>query len=112
MAKSLERNKAIDLRKKGNSINEIAKKINISKSTVSCWCRDIELSAKQIKRLTERIAMKGSYKNRLKGARVQHERRLKEIEELNKKGLGLINEFSLKEILVIGIALYWGEGMK
>ena len=35
MAKSAEKNKAIGLRKKGESIKDIAKKIGIAKSTVS-----------------------------------------------------------------------------
>ena len=36
--------KAFGLRKKGYSIKEIAKKLNIAQSTSSLWVRDIELN--------------------------------------------------------------------
>jgi len=53
MAKSKERNRAIELRKKGESIKVIAKKIGVSKSSTSIWCRDIILSPMQIQKLHE-----------------------------------------------------------
>lgn len=112
MAKSKQKNIAIGLRRKGKSIKDIAKKLGIAKSTVSFWCKDIELTPEQIEKLQKRMATKGSYENRLKGARVQHERRLKQIEELQEKGFNLIKKLSREEILLIGAALYWGEGTK
>jgi transposase-like protein len=51
MAKILEREKARVYRHKGKSIAEIAKSLDVSKSTVSYWCRDIVLSSQQIKQL-------------------------------------------------------------
>ena len=112
MAKSLKRIEAQQSRQKGESIKEIAKKLNVSKSTASIWCRDIILTRKQIERLKSRIATKGSYENRLRGARVQRERRLKEVEQLQRSGFDLIGSISRKEMLLVGVALYWGEGAK
>lgn len=39
-----QKNLAISLRKEGVSYNEIRKKINVSKGTLSLWLRDIELT--------------------------------------------------------------------
>lgn len=50
MAKSKEKNKALILRQNGESIKDIAKRLKISKSTVSLWCRDIKLTSEQIKK--------------------------------------------------------------
>lgn len=60
MAKSKERNKAIEFRRKDESIKRIAKILNVSKGSVSLWCADIELAQKQTKKLHERI-VSGSY---------------------------------------------------
>lgn len=47
-------NKTISLRKNGYSLSEISKRLNISQSTASLWCRGIVLS----KSANERIARK------------------------------------------------------
>ena len=112
MAKSRERNSARELRKQGKSIKEISKFLNVSKSSVSIWCRDIILTDDQARELQNRIRTKGSYEARVRGARVQHERRVQQIKELREKGFNLIDSISKREILLIGAALYWGEGMK
>jgi len=39
-----DKSKAISLRKKGKSYNEIVKILNISKGTLSVWLRDIKMS--------------------------------------------------------------------
>lgn len=111
MAKSKEKNKAIELRRKGESIKDIAKRIGIAKSTVSLWCRDIRLTPKQIQRLHKKM-IRGGYKGRIKGARMQYERRLKKIKTWEKKGIKKIGRLSDRDILVIIIALYWGEGAR
>jgi len=50
---------AIKLRKKGFSYSEIKKEMDVSKSTLSLWCRDVAISEDQALRL---------YKRKLKGA--------------------------------------------
>ncbi|MBM3258011.1 MAG: hypothetical protein FJZ05_02260 [Candidatus Nealsonbacteria bacterium] len=111
MAKSKEKNKALELRQRGESIKDIAKKLKIAKSTVSLWCRDINLTSKQIERLHKKMIY-GSYKGRLKGARVQYKRRIQRVEEWKKRGIKFINRLSNRDLLIAGIALYWGEGAK
>ena len=48
MAKYKEKIKAQELRERGRSIKEITKTLNVSKGSVSVWCRDIKLTKKQI----------------------------------------------------------------
>ena len=50
----VEKQKARELRSQGYSINEIKTKLNLSKSSVSLWVRDIELTDGQKKLLSER----------------------------------------------------------
>lgn len=111
MAKSREKIKARELRTQGKSIKEIASILRVAKGSVSVWCRDIELTPKQIQRLHEKM-VKGNYKGSLRGARVQHERRLQQIKQLHIEGFKTINSLSKRDLLLIGAALYWGEGMK
>jgi transposase len=47
MAKTKEKQKAVILRKRGKSINEIAHTLGVSKSSVSTWCRDVILTESQ-----------------------------------------------------------------
>jgi len=111
MAKVIERRKAINLRKKGKSIKTIAKVLNISKSTISIWCRDIKLTKKQIERLHESM-VRGSYSGRIKGAKLQHEKRIKREKEAKILGIKEIGKLSERDLLMVLVALYWGEGAK
>ena len=54
MAKPLQRRQARILRKHGFGVKTIAHKINVSSSTVSQWCKDIELTPDQIATLEKR----------------------------------------------------------
>ena len=109
MAKIIEKIKAQELRQKGWSINEIAQKLNTSKSTTSVWCRDISLTPIQIQRLVEKQTSK-SYKGRLKGLEKIRQKRLQEVELLRKEGIKEIKKLNKKEFLIAGIAIYWSEG--
>jgi len=111
MAKSKEKNRAFKLRQKGESIKDIAKRLKIAKSTVSWWCRGIKLTPEQVQRLHEKM-VKSGYKGRMKGARMQYKRRLKKIEKWKKKGIERIRRLSNRDLLIAGIALYWGEGAR
>lgn len=112
MAKFQEKIKAQKLRRQGKSIKQIAKQLKVSKSSASLWCKNIVLTKEQIAILQERMANKSSYERRMKGARVQRERRLIEINTLKKEGAALIKHFSKNDFLIAGAGLYWGEGAK
>lgn len=103
--------RVISLRKKGLSYNEIRAKIPLAKSTISHWCRDIELTKEQILRLNQ-LKAKGSYAGRLKGSKVNQKRRAIEIAQI-KEAARLEAPLLLKEkFWLAGLMLYWAEGHK
>ncbi|MDP3997566.1 MAG: hypothetical protein Q8P73_03645 [bacterium] len=53
-AKVTEKQKARVLRSQGKSLNEIVHLVNVSKSSISVWVRDIQLKPKHIERLRQR----------------------------------------------------------
>ena len=70
MAKSAQRLEARRLRKeKGLGIRAIAQILGVSKNSASLWCREIELTKKQVDKLIENAKDKGE-KGRLIGARL------------------------------------------
>lgn len=111
MAKVFEREKAIYLRGGGKSIKTIAKILRVSKSTASIWCREVELTPKQIKSLHEGM-VSGSYAGRMKGAAIQHERRIKREKDAEIIGIKEVGKLSKRDLLIALVALYWGEGSK
>jgi transcriptional regulator with XRE-family HTH domain len=111
MAKSALRLKARELRSKGESVKDIASKLGVSKGTVSLWVRDIILSIEQLERL-RRSELRGQERGRLKNALFQKQKRLAIIEELKEKGKSKFKKLSNNDLLIAGLALYWGEGSK
>jgi hypothetical protein len=107
MARKLDKQKAIVLRGKGYSYSQIKQKLGISKSTLSGWLYDMPLSEKRIRELRDfnprRIER---YRNTV---RKKKEDRLKEVYKKVKKDIGV---FSEREIFLLGLFLYWGEGTK
>jgi len=99
------------LRKKGYSYKEILKRINVSKSTISLWCRDIALSPTQALRLSKK-KLQGAAKGRIIGAKKQQQRRLAETKELLKKGRSEVGRMTKRDRFIAGIALYAAEGTK
>jgi transposase-like protein len=54
--KTVERNRARQLRREGGaSVKELARLLGVSKSTVSIWVRDIELTESQREALRRRM---------------------------------------------------------
>lgn len=111
MAKFDLKIKARKLRRKGISVNKIAKKIGVSKSTASIWVRDIILTIEQLEKIKQ-LEIKGSERGRLKSALLQKERRLSLIEKHKKLGIEELRDISNREFFVLGLALYWAEGTK
>ena len=102
-----------NLRHKGLSYKEIRQRIpfTISKSTISDWCKDIELTAEQKIRLDE-LFKDGSYKGRLLGSKTTQLARAKEIEQIKEKARTEINLLTENEFRLAGLMLYWAEGNK
>ena len=104
-----EKEKARVLRRKGYSINQIVKEAGLTKSSVSVWVRDIVLTKAQKSKLSERgRSMKSIEKRRL--IRLSNEQAKRQIViDLAKKDF---DNISLKQLKLIGIILYLGEGGK
>lgn len=111
MAKFHKRIQARKFRKAGQSLKSIATRLNVSKSTASIWCSDIILSQEQVDALYKKM-VDGGYKGRLLGARMQREEKLRKIENYVDAGIKEINRMSDRDLMLVGLGLYWGEGNK
>lgn len=111
MAKSELKFEARKLRSEGESIKQIAKKLAVAPSTISNWCKDVKLSDLQIREL-ERRAHDPHYGKRLENNLRQQKERLEKTEKLLNEGIKEIGRLTNRELLIVGIALYWAEGFK
>ena len=106
-----EKNEAIKLRERGFSYNEIMKKVFVSKSTLSLWCRDITLTASQEERLQKKKLM-GAELGRTRGAKRQQRRRIRVTQDIILKAIKAVGKLNKRERFVAGIGLYLGDGNK
>jgi hypothetical protein len=111
MAKSLEKIKARKLRKEGKSINAIADKLAVSKSTVSLWCQDIPLNERQREKLFINM-VRGSTRGRAVGTQSNKDRREGRIRYWTEKAQEEIGILTKRDMLIAATALHWGEGSK
>ncbi len=111
MAKSAQRLEARKLRRTGLSINVIAKKLGVSKSSVCLWCNDINLTQKQ-KEVLIKHSKDGGEKGRLLGAKHNKEERIKRQKYFENQGILEVGLLSKRELFLVGVALYWAEGSK
>lgn len=111
MAKQKEKEMATSLRLEGYGIGEISKKLKVSKSTVSVWCRDISLSSKQISVLANRSQHHATEALLLSA---EKQRAQREIDSRKSANQGQIDVGNLtdRDIFMVGLGLYWGEGYK
>lgn len=97
------------LRKQGWSMNDIQRKLNVSKSSVSRWVRDIHLSKQQRNKLNKKGFSREAIEKR-RETRLKNEKTKRQI--VIDKAKSDIRTLSKKNLKIIGIALYWGEGSK
>lgn len=93
------------------SISKIASNLEVSKASASNWCRDIELSKEQ-KEALNKIKHRGSYIGRMKGAEVNRQKKLSSIKKSQEEAEKELSTVSKKELLILGVGLFWGEGSK
>lgn len=105
--KEKEKEKAIELRRKGYSYSEILKQVPVAKSSLSLWLKSVGLSKRQEQRLTEKklAAMK-------RGWEARHRQKVEITEQIKKEAKEEIGKISKRDLWIAGIALYWGEGAK
>ena len=107
LTKSIEKEKAIKLRKRGWSYKEILREVPVAKSTLSLWLRSVGLAKKQKQKLTQKKLI-----GALKGAEKRRKYKLNIVAEIKNKAKNEIKKISDRELWLIGIALYWAEGTR
>lgn len=110
MAKPDLKEKARELRRKGLSYRDITKKLNVSKSSVSLWCRDIELSDIQIETLKNNKIKASMNLIKSNFDRSEYNNSLRD--RSRKLGKDIVADISDRDLMMIGLGLYWGEGNK
>jgi hypothetical protein len=105
MTKVDVKKRAIELRKQGYSYSYIVKQISVSKSTLSLWLRDVSykpnhFTLTSIKKASDNaIAFKKAIKH--KSEVLAH-----------KEAVAEIGNFTKRDLFILGIGLYLGEGSK
>lgn len=107
--KSKEKSLARILRSRGYSMKEISRKLSISKSTVSLWVGDIELTPEQKRRLSEKGVSKAVIEQRRATRLTNENARRQLIVDAAKEQ---IKDITFRELWLIGVMLYWAEGGK
>ena len=95
------------MRRQGASVKEIAAAVEASKSSVSGWVADIEITAEQRARLDDRVRANGG---RLEAYRARSERARHERQSAQEHGRRLAG--SGEALHLAGSMLYWAEGTK
>lgn len=103
--------KARRLRRRGLGIKTIAHKLIVSSSTISYWCRDIQLTPLQIQELARRAHDPFYGKRKVYLDRIKQER-LEKITILKQDGIKDVGNLGKRDLFIAGIALYWAEGFK
>lgn len=107
ISKIKEKEEAVKLRNKGFSYSEILKQISVSRSTLSLWLKSVGLAKAQFQRTTQRRIEGG-----LRGAAARKRNRIKITEKIKSKAKKEVKNINRKNLWLIGIALYWAEGLK
>ena len=102
-----EKWKAIDLRKKGLSYTEILAKMDVSKSTLSQWLREIELTTEQQSRLHSKMD-----RVRYDIAKRKVAKRISSTDKIIQQAKKEVRQLSKNPLFFTGLALYWAEGAK
>src|SRR3989344_300093 len=109
LAKKKERGLAYKMRREGFSLLEISGELNVSKSSVSLWTRDVLLSKQAQKRLHQR-----SLNGRKRSQEVLRARTQAKLKEASLYAVEVLRKVSLdvNYIQIICALIYWCEGEK
>lgn len=111
MAKSEKKIRARKLRRDGQSIKSIARDLEVSPGSVSLWCRDILMTREQLD-ILEKNSKDPYYGKRLQNSLKQQSVRIEKTDRLKAEGIEEVGKLTNRELLLVGIALYWAEGYK
>ena len=107
MAKFKLKQKAINLRLKGMSYNQIKREVQVSKSSLSSWLQGYPLSEDRLRSLRDFSEVRiEKYRATMLAKREKRYASVYNQEKIQNLPL------SKKELFIAGLFLYWGEGMK
>ena len=107
--KVAEQDEARRLRALGHTYKEIVEELGVARSSVSLWCRDVEVDeAAWRARAGENYRRANQHRRR----NSLTERKQREIDELRECGEVQVGRLSEREFLLVGAMLYAGEGSK
>jgi hypothetical protein len=111
MARIIDRQRAIDLRKQGKTYGQIRQELGITKSTLSDWLSKYPLSKEQLTLLGKNRASSRqvAIEKTIIAKQKKHSQRLNSAYRIEKTRWKALTK---KEIELAGIFLYWGEGAK
>ena len=106
-----ERQHALKLRIQGYSYTEISKELGIPKSTLSNWFSRLPLPKNARTRIQVRVheSILKSLIKRNKEQTILAQKRAWQIQKFSKEE---IRSLSPRDLLLVGVALYWAEGYK
>ena len=99
------------MRKSGISFGDISKKLHVTKSTLSFWCKDIILSESAIRKIKTKGQVK-SIRGLLRYSEFKRKERMIRNILQKQEGANIVGELLNRDILMVGFGLYWGEGYK
>jgi transposase-like protein len=107
--KLTEQNKAVELRKQGVAMGEIAQRLGVAKSSVSLWVRDVKLTTSQLSKLNRNghsiEAIEKRRTSRLAGTKAKRD-------VITEQALLEAEKMMNDALWCVGTSLYWGEGGK
>ena len=104
--KKNRKKEARKLRKKGMSYSEIQKALALPKSTIASWVRRLKLTDEQKQRLDERRLL-AAQKNTARRSQIVS-KYVSELKSTSSKKIGILSK---RELWLMGVMLYWREGM-
>lgn len=93
------------MRDSGYSYSMINKQLGVSKSTLSNWFKDVPF-------IPNREVLKRIQYGPIKSAEKRHNKRVEETAKLKELGANEIGSLSARDLWLLGIGLYIGEGAK
>lgn len=104
-----DKNKAIELRKTGHSYNEISKFLNIPKSTLSLWLKDLKMS-QEIKGNNIFASKRIWARNITQYNKLRAQKAREAAVEIQLNATREFSQLNKNDLKLVGTALYWAEG--
>jgi hypothetical protein len=111
IARLMDKNQAIELRKQGMTYSEIAKIVPVSKGLLSYWFNDLILTTEEKERIASKmVGTRGA--GILKSSATNRQKRLGREIVAFEDAKRIFADNMKDQRFLIGIALYWAEGAK